>query len=177
MIRGDPYDFGMEDHGEEFDDQLLPESWGRPPARRRMAAFAALHGAYHVLNRRMAMELRDHGLSPSEAMVFEALRRYPRATIAIVRQRTGLRASTLDSMLDRLADRELLMRESPRDLRGEVVLTATGSAELMTSYAIAALRTVDEELRVYVAADVIAGLETVFEGARALGVPGTAADF
>ena len=47
----------------------------------------------------------------------------------------------------------------------------------MTSYATAALRTVEEELRVYVAADVIAGLETVFEGTRALGVPGTAADF
>ena len=109
--------------------------------------------------------------------MLDALRRYPQATIAIVRQLTGLlRASTLDSMLDRLVVRELLMRESPRDLRGEVVLTATGSAELMTSYAIAALRTVDEELRVYVAADVVAGLETVFEGARALGVPGTAAD-
>jgi hypothetical protein len=69
------------------------------------------------------------------------------------------------------------MRESPRDLRAEVVLTAMGTAELMTTYATAALRTVEEELRVYVAADVIAGLETVFEGARALGVPGTAADF
>ena len=176
MIRGNPYDFGMEDHDEEFDDQLLPEAWGRPPTRPRMPAFAALHGAYHVLNRRMAMELRDHGLSPSEAVVLDALRRYPQATIAIVRQLTGLRASTLDSMLDRLVARELLMRESPRELRGEVVLTAIGSADLMTSYATTALRTVDEEMRVYVAADVIAGLETVFEGARALGVPGTAAD-
>ena len=141
-----------------------------------MPAFAALHGAYHVLNRRMTLELRDHRLSPSETVVLETLRRYPQATIATVRQLTGLRASTLDSMLDRLVARELLMRESPRDVRGEVVLVAAGSAQLMTSYATAALRTVDEELRVYVAADVIAGLETVFEGARALGVPGTAAD-
>jgi DNA-binding MarR family transcriptional regulator len=140
-----------------------------------MPPFAALHGAYHVLNRRMAMELRDQALSPSEAVVLDALRRYPQATIAIVRQLTGLRASTLDSMLDRLVARELLMRESPRDFRREVVLAAVGSAQLM-SYATAALRRVDEELRVYVAADVIAGLETVFEGARALGVTGTAAD-
>jgi DNA-binding MarR family transcriptional regulator len=167
----------MEDHDEVFHDELLPQAWGRPHARPRMPAFAALHGAYHVLNRRMAMELRDHRLSPSEAVVLDALRRYPRATIATVRQLTGLRASTLDSMLDRLVARELLMRESPRDLRGEVVLAAVGSADLMTSYATAALRTVEEELRVYVAADVIAGLETVFEGTRALGVPGTAADF
>jgi DNA-binding MarR family transcriptional regulator len=166
----------MDDRDEEFTHQLLPEMWGGPPRRPRTAAFAALHGAYHVLNRRMAMELRDHRLSPSEAVVLDALRRYPQATIAIVRQLTGLRASTLDSLLDRLVARELLRREAPRDLRGEVVLTAIGSAELMTSYATGALRTVDEELRVYVAADVIAGLETVFEGARALGVPGTAAD-
>ena len=166
----------MVDRDDEFDDQLLPETWGRPPKRSRMPAFAALHGAYHVLNRRMTLELRDHCLSPSETVVLEMLRRYPQATIATVRQLTGPRASTLDSMLDRLVARELLMRESPRHLRGEVVLVAAGSAQLMTSYATAALRTVDEELRVYVAADVIAGLETVFEGARALGVPGTAAD-
>ena len=153
-----------------------PKSWGGPPRRPHVPAFAALHGAYHVLNRRMAMELRDHRLSPSEAVVLETMRRYPLATIATVRQVTGLRASTLDSLLDRLVARELLMRESPRDLRGEVVLVTAGSAQLMTSYATAAFRRVDEELRVYVAADVITGLETVFEGARALGEPGTAAD-
>ena len=166
----------MEDREPKFDDLLLPEQWGRPPRRPRMSAFAALHGSYHVLNRRMAMELRDHGLSPSEAVVLETMRRYPQATIATVRQATGPRASTLDSMLDRLVARELLERGTPRDLRGEVILTTVGSAELMTTYATAALRTVEDELRVYVAADVVAGLETVFEGARALGVPGTAAD-
>jgi DNA-binding MarR family transcriptional regulator len=166
----------MDDREEEFEDQLLPESWGRRPKRPRMPAFAALHGACHVLNRRMTMELRDHGLSPAEAVVFETLRRFPQATIATVRQLTGLRASTLDSMLDRLVARELLVRESPRDLRGEVVLVTVGSAQLMTTYATTALRTIDEELRVYVAADIITGLETVFEGARALGVPGTATD-
>ena len=100
----------MEHLDDEFDDQLLPKSWGRPPSRPRITAFAALHGAYHVLNRRMAMELRDHRLSPSEAIVLETLRRYPQATVATVRQLTGLRASTLDSMLDRLVGRELLMR-------------------------------------------------------------------
>ena len=166
----------MEHLDDDFDDHVLPKSWGRPPSRSRLTAFAALHGAYHVLNRRMAMELRDQRLSPSEAVVLEALRRYPLATVATVRQLTGLRASTLDSMLDRLVGRELLMRQSPRDVRGEVVIATAGSARLMTSYATAALRTVDDELRVYVSADVIAGLETVFEGARALGVPGTAAD-
>jgi hypothetical protein len=57
VIRGYAYDFGIEDREEAFDDQLLPEAWGGPPRRPRLPAFAALHGAYHVLNRRMAMEL------------------------------------------------------------------------------------------------------------------------
>ena len=131
----------MEDSEEAFDDQLLQRSMGQTGRRRaRLPAFAALHGAYHVLNRRMAMELRDHQLNPSEAVVLQAIRRYPQATVAVVRQLTGLRASTLDSMLDRLgAPRELLMRESPRDLRGEVVLAAIGSADLMTYVPTAAL--------------------------------------
>ena len=157
-------------------DQLLPARWNRPSKRPRMSAYEALHGAYHVVSRRMAMELHDHNVSPSEAVVLEALRRYPQSTIAVIRQLTGLRPSTLDSLLDRLVARELLMREVPRDMRGEVVLTATGSTPRMTSYATAALREVEQELRVFVSADTLAALEIVFEGARALGVPGTAAD-
>jgi hypothetical protein len=124
----------------------------------------------------MAMELRDHNLRPSEAVVLEALRRYPQPTIALVRQLTGLRPSTLDSLLDRLVARDLLKREIPRDMHGEVVLTTMGSTPQMTSYATAAIREVEEELRVFVAAETLAALEVVFEGARALGVPGTAAD-
>jgi DNA-binding MarR family transcriptional regulator len=166
----------MDDRDEEFAEQFLPERWSRPPKRPRMPAYQALHGAYHVVSRRMAMELRGHNLSPSEAVVLEVLRRYPQATVALVRQLTGLRPSTLDSLLDRLVARALLERETPRDARGEVVLATTGSASLMTSYATAALREIEEELRVFVSADTLAALEVVFEGARALGVPGTAAD-
>ena len=166
----------MDDRDEDFDATFLPQSWGRPPKRPRMPAYQALHGAYHVISRRMAMELRDHNLNPSEAVVLEALRRYPQSTIALVRQLTGLRPSTLDSLLDRLVARQLLKREIPRDMRGEVVLTATAATPQMTSYATSALREIEEELRVFVAVDTIAALEVLFEGARALGVPGTAAD-
>ena len=176
VIRGDPYDFGMDDLDEGFVDEIMPLRWGRPPKRPRMSAYTALHGAYHVVTRRMAMELRDCSLSPSEAVVLEAVRRYPQPTIALVRQLSGLRPSTLDSLLDRLVARELLKREIPRDMRGEVVLTATGSTPQMTSYATAAIREVQAELRVFVAADTLAALEVLFEGARALGVPGTAAE-
>jgi hypothetical protein len=47
----------------------------------------------------------------------------------------------------------------------------------MSEYASAALAEVDDELGAFVGQDVLASMELVFEASRALGVPGTAADF
>jgi hypothetical protein len=46
----------------------------------------------------------------------------------------------------------------------------------MSEYAAAALYEVDEELAAFVGQEALASMELIFEGARALGVPGTAAD-
>ena len=164
-----------------MDDFDEPEEWV-PRARKRSrprpgAAFADLHGAYHVVNRRLAKELQSHGLTPSEAVVLLALRRHPMATVSIIRQATGLRPSTLDSLLDRLADREVLERVSPRDSPREVIVAVTPRGRLLTDYATVVLRDVEEELAAFIGRDALASLALVFEGARALGVPGTAADF
>jgi DNA-binding MarR family transcriptional regulator len=99
------------------------------------------------------------------------------AAISVIRQVTGLRASTLDSLLDRLVERELLRRDSPRDIPREIVLELTSRGRLMSEYASAALAEVDDELGAFVGQDVLASMELVFEASRALGVPGTAADF
>jgi Transcriptional regulators len=177
VIRANSYDFGMSAVQDKFDDleDWVPRS-RRPTRRRRGTAFADLHGAYHVINRRVAMELRQHGLAPSEAVVLLALRRYPMATVSIVRQATGLRPSTLDSLLDRLVDREVLERASPRDIPREVVVTVAPRGRLVTEHAVGVLRDVDEELAAFIGTDALTSLELVFEAARALGVPGTAAD-
>ena len=98
------------------------------------------------------------------------------ATVSIVRQATGLRPSTLDSLLDRLVDREVLERASPRDIPREVVVTVAPRGRLVTDHAVGVLRDVDEELAAFIGTDALATLELVFEAARALGVPGTAAD-
>jgi DNA-binding MarR family transcriptional regulator len=163
---------------DEFDEL---EAWV-PRTRTRLrpgpgASLADLHGAYHVVNRRLAKELRSHGLTPSEAVVLFALRRHPMATVSVVRQATGLRPSTLDSLLDRLADRGVLERASPRDIPREVVVAVTPRGRLLTDYAAVVLRDVEEELAAFIGRDALASLALVFEAARALGVPGTAADF
>jgi DNA-binding MarR family transcriptional regulator len=164
----------MTDEFEELDSWVPRPRSGRP--RRRGTAFADLHGAYHVVNRRLAMELRSHGLTPSEAIVLFALHRYPSATVSIIRQATGLRPSTLDSLLDRLADREVIERASPRDIPREVVVVVTPRGRLLTDYALGVLRDVEEELAAFIGREPLASLALVFEAARALGVPGTAAD-
>ena len=157
-----------------------PDTWvPRPrsrPVRRAGTAFADLHGAYHVVNRRLAQELRPHGLTPSEAVVLLVLHRYPMATVSIVRQASGLRPSTLDSLVDRLVDREILERSSPRDIPREIVVSVTPRGRLLTEYATKALRDVEEELAAFIGTEPLASLTVVFEAARALGVPGTAAD-
>jgi DNA-binding MarR family transcriptional regulator len=163
---------------DEFDDL---EDWvprpRRRPERRRGTAFVDLHGAYHVVNRRIAMDLRPHGITPSEAVVLLALRRHPMATVSVVRQATGLRPSTLDSLLDRLVDRGLLERASPRDIPREVVMAVTPRGRLHTDYVTRVLRDVEEELVAFIGTGPLTSITLVFEAARALGVPGTAADF
>jgi DNA-binding MarR family transcriptional regulator len=146
------------------------------PRRPRGASFADLHGAYHVVNRRLARDLRAHGISPSEAVVLLALRRYPMATVSFVRQATGLRPSTLDTLLDRLTEREILERASPRDVPREVVVVVSARGRLLTEYAVQVFRELDEELAAFIGTEALASLGLVFEAARALGVPGTAAD-
>jgi DNA-binding MarR family transcriptional regulator len=156
-------------------DEFRPRTWGRPMGR-SMAVFSAIHGAYHVLSQRMRLETADVGLSPSEAVVLATLLDAPRLTISVVRQRTGLRASTLDSLVDRLVERGRLRRVSPRAVSREVTLEMLPGGEVDARRAASALAEVDAELRVFLNAETLGGGEAIFEAARALGVPGTAAD-
>jgi DNA-binding MarR family transcriptional regulator len=177
VVRGPSYDLGMDSDVLDVDGDHPSHPRPRPRARpRHGSSLVALHGAYHVINRRLAIQLREHGISPSEAVVLAALWRYPMATVALIRQATGLRASTLDSLLDRLVAREVIERTSPRNVPREVVLALSPHGRLRSEYAVAALADVEEELGGFIGADPLATLDLVFKGARALGVPGTAAD-
>jgi MarR family transcriptional repressor of emrRAB len=173
VIRGDPYDFGMDDW---LDEPPRPRLWGKP-ARPVGTVFGAVHGSYHVLSRRLRLEVVDHALGPSEAVVLAGLRLEPDLTIAVVRHRTGLRASTLDSLLDRLEARGLVTRVARRTGRGEVTIGVTATGRELVDIAHAALVEIDAELGVFATRPTLAGAHVVFEAARALGVPGTAADY
>ena len=159
-----------------IDEPPRPQLWGRA-GRPVGTVVAAVHGAYHVLSRRLALEARDHALGPSEAVVLAFLRLQPDVTISVVRHGTGLRPSTLDSLLDRLVARGLLQRVSRRAERGEVTIVMTPAGRELADVAHAALAGIDEELAVFAARSTLEGAHVVFEAARALGVPGTAADY
>ena len=175
------------DETDETDDdaatdaiEALDPMWPRAhlqPRRTSASTFAAVHGAYHVLSQRIRLETRDCHLSPSEAVVLATILRERQTTISVVRQRTGLRASTLDSLLDRLETRDLIRRARPRDLRGEVTLDLSPEGADVADRARAALGEIEDELAGFVPATIRAAVDAVFEASRALGVPGTASDY
>ena len=181
MIRGHPYDFGMDDAWDSDPDEdleLRPALWGRPPPPSPgRPSFIDLHGAYHVLSRRLAMETRDAGLTASEAVVLASAHLGAEPAIATVRQMTGLRPSTLTSILDRLEARELLRRvPQPHDAR-EITVRLDAAGMSGAAAALDALLELERELEVFLAKGSLAQIRNVFEAARALGVPGTAADY
>jgi DNA-binding MarR family transcriptional regulator len=158
--------------------ELRPILWGQPPPRSpSRPTFIDLHGAYHVLSRRLAIETRAPGLTASEAVVLAAARLGGEAAIATVRHMTGLRPSTLTSLLDRLEDRDVIRRvPQPHDAR-EVTVVLNAAGTIGAEASLEALLELDRELEVFLAKDSLAHIRNVFEASRALGVPGTAADY
>ncbi len=133
-------------------DEIEAITWPRrvrssPGAR--VPIFAAIHAAYHRLDRRLQRELTPWRLSSSEALVLLAARRHAPAAVWMIRRETGLRASTLGSILDRLEDRRLIeRRRSGTDPRfSEALLTSDGEARAKGATLV--LRAIDEELAGY----------------------------
>jgi len=91
--------------------------------------------------------------------------------------RPGPDAPTMTSLLERLEARGYLRRiRDPYDHRA-TQLRLTTSGESASEIATVLLSDLDKELAVFVAPELLRALAAVFEAARALGVPGTAADY
>jgi DNA-binding MarR family transcriptional regulator len=81
-----------------------------------------VHLAYHVLQRIVARELDEAAVSMSEALVLRVVDLNARVTVTELREATGLKSSTLTSMLTRLEDRQYVYREElPGDMRFTLV--------------------------------------------------------
>jgi DNA-binding MarR family transcriptional regulator len=135
------------------EDPVLPGNrWPNTP--RKMPIYAALHGAFHLMNRRLDFAARDSaGLSATDAIVLYSALTNPDQGVFALRAATGLRASTLNSVLNRLDGKRLLKRvhETSDRRYAEVRLTVEGRAYAELSRD--ALHELDEELAIFLSAD------------------------
>ncbi|TME80792.1 MAG: winged helix-turn-helix transcriptional regulator [Chloroflexi bacterium] len=159
------------------DDPLLPEhTWPLTP--KRLPIYAAVHGAFHRLDQRLEFAARDTmGLSATDAVVLYSALTNPEQGVFVLRARTGLRASTLNSVLNRLERKRLLARarESEDRRYSEVRLTPEGHGYAEVAHA--AIRELDEELAVWLPARHREAISSLFEAAAALPGPGRRADY
>ena len=109
-----------------MEEEIWPRD--REPAVRPPRLCFSIHGAYHAMMHRLHVVVREVSLGPSEAFVLMQLARNPMSPPSELRQRLGLRRSTLSSILDRLESAGLLTRERSTfdGRRFELQLTAAG---------------------------------------------------
>jgi len=175
-----PIEEAADDLDESWDDDLLhppPRPTGRKSNGRTV--FANLHVAFHNLCRRLEWILREEGeaLSATEAMVLIAVTREPGAAIAVSRRETGLRPSTMTSVLARLERRRLVRREpSPHDHRF-VAVWPTPSGQIAGAQARDAVGRLGVELAVHVQRDDLDGVGSLAEAGAVLGLHGTPLDY
>ena len=109
----------------------------------------SVHGAYHALNQRLQVAMRQHGLGTSEAMVLAYLVFESGCSAAVVRHALGLHRSTLSSLLDRLEAKDFVHR-APNAFDGrrlEIELTPSG--RITASIAKDVIRDIEAELAAY----------------------------
>jgi len=87
-------------------DTGLGKSWPESGASRLV--YPAIHGTFHALTRRLDAIANEGGLSAVESLVVSVAAAHPMEGIFAIRHATGLRPSTLNSILNRLENRDLL---------------------------------------------------------------------
>jgi len=95
-------------------DRYWPrKSWPENGASRLV--YPAIHSTFHALTRRLDAIANEGGLSAVESLVLSVAAAHPMEGIFAIRHATGLRPSTLSSILNQLQSRDLLRRavESP----------------------------------------------------------------
>jgi len=130
-------------------DRYWPrKSWPENGASRLV--YPAIHSTFHALTRRLDAIANEGGLSAVESLVLSVAAAHPMEGIFAIRHATGLRPSTLNSILNRLQSRELLRRavESPDRRYVEVRLTFDG--QIHAVMAREAMEELERELAVFV---------------------------
>ncbi len=147
------------------DPPIWPGGRQASPAR---STYASLHGAYHRLTRRLDRELFPWQISPPEGLVLVTAQIHSPAPVWMIRRETGMRGSTLSSILARLEARGLLVRTRAPDDPRAVELTLTAAGDELAGTAAATFAEIDLELSSFTSPDDRAGVAAVYEAAGAM---------
>ena len=106
----------------------------------------AIHRAAHAVAM-LVDRAADLGVTQAEAHVLSHLAEHGPSTIAEIHQAFGHKRSTLTSVLDRLAARELITREVHAEDRRSFVVALTRQGRSLAAKASAHLETIEFEVR------------------------------
>jgi DNA-binding MarR family transcriptional regulator len=157
-------------------DRYWPrKSWPENGASRLV--YPAIHSTFHALTRRLDAIANAGGLSAVESLVLSVAAAHPMEGIFAIRHATGLRPSTLNSILNRLQSRDLLRRaaETPDCRYVEVRLTFDG--QIHAVMAREAMEELERELAVFASPVDRAAAGALLEAATALARRGAASDY
>jgi DNA-binding MarR family transcriptional regulator len=158
----------------------IERDWPRKPwpdAGSTRLVYPAIHGTFHALTRRLDTIANEGGLSAVESLVLSVAATHPMEGIFAIRHATGLRPSTLNSILNRLESRTLLKRaaETPDRRYVEVRLTVDGQVHAVMARE--AMEELERELAVFVSPADRASAGALLEAAMALVRRGAASDY
>jgi DNA-binding MarR family transcriptional regulator len=154
---------------------LFPEPEPTRPLR-RPPTYVGIHIAYHALNQRLEASLGELGASPSEAVVMRAIRRDPGAAISVIRRASGLKRTTLSSLLRRL-ERAALVRRDTTTWDGRTASLLLRNLGMATAkHAEELFGDVDDELATSLARSRLEAAAAIAEAALALGRPAVEPD-
>ena len=161
---------------EDDDDWLFPQPEPTRPIR-RLSTYVGIHVAYHALGERLEASLGSMGLSPSEGVVLRAIRRQPGAAITVIRRATGLKRTTLSSLLRRLEAAAYVRRDrmSWDGRTAGLYLTSVGLEAARRAEGV--LADVDDELATWLGRSRLDAAAAIAEAAQALGRPPIEPDY
>jgi DNA-binding MarR family transcriptional regulator len=157
-------------------DRYWPrKSWPENGASR--LAYPAIHSTFHALTRRLDAIANEGGLSAVESLVLSVAAARPMEGIFAMRHATGLRPSTLNSILNRLENRDLLRRAAETPDRQYVDLHLTVDGQVHAVMAREATEELERELAVFASPVDRAAAGALLEPATALARRGAASDY
>ena len=127
-----------------------------------------IHKAVRQITLYLEPQCAALGVSPAEGHLLSYLRSYAPCTIVEILRVFGIRPSTMTSMLERLADRGLLIREPDPEDRRSVRVTLTREGKAVAERINRLIRDLETRIGSHVGTRELAGFRSVMGAVEAV---------